>query len=519
MVRWLALISSAFVWTATLTGVVPGVARAQAETQVTETFAFTGDPQTFTVPGWVTEVEVVACGAQGAGLEEFGLLPGGEGGRVTSVLSVTPGEILLVVVGGEGTGTAGGYNGGGSGGVGTGGGGASDVRQGGSALSDRVVVGAGGGGSGALVPLVPPELPPVGLHGGEGGTSSINRGGGGSSGGGPGLATQGGVGGVGDFGDGEDGSLGVGGDGIAAGGGGGLYGGGGGGSQEVVEPFVYEAREYGGGGGGWSLGDSSEQGVCTGNGYVTITYDDAPLPTVVPGGAAVAEGDSATTTLNLPVTLSAPSDQPVTVGWYTIDTLTQPEAGLDYISASGTVTFDPGVTDATVPITVNGDTLDEGAPASWDAEWGAVRFHSPTNAVLAAGWGQIGFALIVDDDPLPAVDPQHGQVLEGDSGTTSLEVPVSLSAPSGNTVTVEWNTIDTLTQPEAGVDYEPASGTVTFDPGETDATVPVVVYGDTLPEDQLYGAEWGVVSFHSPTNATIGSGWDRLGLALIVDDD
>ena len=49
--------------------------------------------------------------------------------------------------------------------------------------------------------------------------------------------------------------------------------------------------------------------------------------------------------------------------------------------------------------------------------------------------------------------------MEGNSGTTTLDVPVTLSKPSTQTVTVDWETIDSLDQPEVGVDYESASGT------------------------------------------------------------
>ncbi len=77
---------------------------------------------------------------------------------MTATLTVVPGEILNVFVGGQGgagaAGGLGGFNGGGAGGTGTsffggGGGGASDIRRGGIALSNRVVV-AGGGGGGAF---------------------------------------------------------------------------------------------------------------------------------------------------------------------------------------------------------------------------------------------------------------------------------------------------------------------------------------------------------------------------------
>ena len=98
---------------------------------------------------------------------------------------------------------------------------------------------------------------------------------------------------------------------------------------------------------------------------------------------------------------------------------------------------------------------------------------------------------------------------------------VDLSAPSGQTVSVSWATIDTLDQPRVGVDYASGSGTLTFAPGETSKTVPFVVHGDTVDEPgQLWNAEWGGIVLSAPTNAVLGSGdLARVGFALIVDDD
>ena len=130
-----------------------------ANAQIITTYTFTGAQQTDTVPAGVTSLTLDVKGAQGGfGFNAPGA-PGGLGGRVQAVLAVTPGEVLNIYVGGkgvDGTATAGGpggYNGGGLGGTwsggrcGGGGGGASDVRQGGNALANRVVVGAGGGGT------------------------------------------------------------------------------------------------------------------------------------------------------------------------------------------------------------------------------------------------------------------------------------------------------------------------------------------------------------------------------------
>ena len=117
------------------------------------TFAYTGAAQTFTVPGGVVQVTLTVWGGQGKSNAQS--VAGGLGGQATGALTVTPGQVLNVYVGGGGgVGTAAGFNGGGSAAAhpcataaGGGGGGASDVRTPGTALSDRVIVGAGGGGA------------------------------------------------------------------------------------------------------------------------------------------------------------------------------------------------------------------------------------------------------------------------------------------------------------------------------------------------------------------------------------
>ncbi len=114
-----------------------------------KTFNYTGAAQDFTVPAGVTDISVVARGAKGGGSN------GAHGGRVHAVIPVTPGEKLVVYVGGDGSGTTGGFNGGGGGGYtgdsgGSGGGGATDVREGGTSLSDRILAVGGGGGRGGV---------------------------------------------------------------------------------------------------------------------------------------------------------------------------------------------------------------------------------------------------------------------------------------------------------------------------------------------------------------------------------
>ena len=204
-----------------------------------QTFSYTGSMQTWTVPAGVTSVTFTADGAAGAG-SSAGYGNGGLGGRVQGTLNVTPGQVLNIYVGGAGSGATGGYNGGGSGPTsyptwGGGGGGATDIRIGGTALADRVLVAAGGGGAGY-------NCGGSTNHGGGGGgttgitgwqcnsqTSYVGVGATQAAGG----ANLGGLGTAGTLGQGGNGYY------IYGGGGGGGYYGGGGGS-------------YGGGGGGSS---------------------------------------------------------------------------------------------------------------------------------------------------------------------------------------------------------------------------------------------------------------------------
>ncbi|MDX2173442.1 MAG: LamG-like jellyroll fold domain-containing protein [Bacteroidota bacterium] len=235
---------------------------SQSHAQTT-TFNYTGGLQTYTVPAGVTSISVDVKGAQGGfGYNCPAAIPG-LGGRVQCTLAVTPGQVLNIYVGGQGVagtasaGGAGGYNGGGLGGTwsggrcGGGGGGASDIRQGGTALANRVVVGAGGGGTGVNHS--------TGDAGGNGGGLTGTNGLTGAYLGGGATQLAGGT---------PNGASGVGGPGgtgqTGGGGGGGYYGGGG--------------SPWEGGGGGSSFTNSTvvssvvhTAGFQSGNGEILIT--------------------------------------------------------------------------------------------------------------------------------------------------------------------------------------------------------------------------------------------------------
>jgi parallel beta-helix repeat protein len=240
-----------------------------------------------------------------------------------------------------------------------------------------------------------------------------------------------------------------------------------------------------------------------------------PCVSIVPGGASRVEGASGSATLSIPVTLSAASSDPVTAHWSTYRPAA-PTAGYaeppgDFDEASGTVTFLPGQTTASVPVTVRGDLIDE------PDEFVLLQLTDPMNAAVRGGLYGLGLGAIVDDDAPPVVIPGGASVTEGDSSSTVVSIPVTLSAASGKTVTASWSTYRLLGTAGFAAppgDFDEASGVVTFLPGQTSATVSITIRGDVVDEpDELV-----LIPFTSAVNATVG-GFYHLGIGLITDDD
>ncbi len=221
------------------------------------------------------------------------------------------------------------------------------------------------------------------------------------------------------------------------------------------------------------------------------------VPRLTIGDITVLEGNSGIRAATFSVTLSAPWDQPVTVTYATANGTAT--AGSDYQAASGTLTIPAGQTTGTITILVNGDRLDEAD------ETFSVNLSSPTNATIADG---TGVGTIVDDEPRVSISDKT--VTEGNTGGTSATFTVTLSAAYDVPVTVNYATANGTAT--AGSDYQAASGTLTFAPGETSKTVKVQVIGDRLAEAN----ETFFVNLSGPTNAGITDGQ---GAGTIVDDE
>ena len=238
--------------------------------------------------------------------------------------------------------------------------------------------------------------------------------------------------------------------------------------------------------------------LADGQGLGTI-LDDDPAPAVSVSDCSVVEGDAGQTICTFTVSLSAVSGQDVSVGYATADGTAL--AGQDYLAASGTLVVPAGSPSQPVSVAVIGDLIDEP-----DEDF-TLSLSSPVNATIADGQGE---GTIIDNDLPPAVSAGDCGVVEGNTGSTPCDFTVTLSAPSGFTVSVSYATADgTATAP---IDYTPAAGMLTFPPGTSSQTVPVQVVGDTLVEPD----ETFFLNLSGPVNASLG---DAQGVGTIGDDD
>ena len=248
-------------------------------------------------------------------------------------------------------------------------------------------------------------------------------------------------------------------------------------TAEEIETFTVELSA--------PSGATVTDGTATG----TITDDDQPPTLSIDDAAAVSEGDAAEFT----VRLSAPSGVAVSASYATADGTAA--AGSDYTSTSGVVRFEPGETERTIAVA----TLDDEAPES--EETFTVELSAPSGATVADG---TGVGTITDDDAPELSIDDASAVAEGEPA----EFTVRLSAPSGAAVEVSYATVDGTAV--AGSDYTAASGTLRFEPGETERTIAVATLDDATSESE----ETFTVELSAPSGATVVD-----GTGTITDDD
>ncbi|MDE0420500.1 MAG: hypothetical protein OXK76_06375 [Gammaproteobacteria bacterium] len=258
---------------------------------------------------------------------------------------------------------------------------------------------------------------------------------------------------------------------------------------------------------------SEPMNATVGDGSATATIEDNDAaPSVSIHDASGAEDGEVT----FKVTLDAESALPISVGWSTGDAPTPTDdyglamADMDYVSSSGTVSFEPGVTEMSVSVMAMDDMIDE------HDEMFAVTLSDPAYATLGDAQG---IGTIMDNDDPPALSVADGMAAESDG---MLVFTVSLDNESGLPVSVDWWTGDievpdgSYTMAQAGMDYVAENGVLEFEPGTTSMTVEVPLLDDDVDEKD----EQFAITLHDAMYATFADDADAItAIGTITDND
>lgn len=186
-------------------------------------------------------------------------------------------------------------------------------------------------------------------------------------------------------------------------------------------------------------------------------------------------------------------------------------AGQDYTATSGTLTFSGGETTRTIQIPITNDSTtetDETFTISLRNDANLEVLGSPSTLVVT----------LQDRNTTPVITINNVTVPEGNTGTTTDALfIINLSAATGRTVSVDFATTNQTALGGnkcglLGVDYETASGNLSFSPTVTAFAIPIKVCGDNNAEAN----ESFRIAFSNPVGAAIQV---NSGFGAIVDDD
>jgi len=211
----------------------------------------------------------------------------------------------------------------------------------------------------------------------------------------------------------------------------------------------------------------------------TILNDDGaeqPPSALRVSAQPVVEGNAGTTRMDFQIFRSAitTNPTPIVFNWRTQNG--SATAGSDYVAANGQVTLTGPGPYAPIPVTINGDT--------------AVEPNETVRMVLEQVGGTLrldGGGVILNDDgsaPPPntnAIVPISATGTEPATGTAPVRVGVRLLRPATTEVRVNFAVGEGSAT--AGSDYTgPASGTLTFAPGDVLEEIPYQILADNLSE-------------------------------------
>ena len=186
--------------------------------------------------------------------------------------------------------------------------------------------------------------------------------------------------------------------------------------------------------------------------YIT----DLATTTIKAASATSNNLSSATRTIDVPVSLSASSEQSVQIDYQSVDG--SATAGEDYVATSGTLTFEPGQSKKTIPVEVSTSDL------SSDGKNLQLNFSNPSNANLVVSSTEVTFARNESPAVADALSDQKATVGEG----FALTPAEAFQDPNtGDSLTFSASSANGDSLP-SWLTFEPSSGTLTGTPGKDD---------------------------------------------------
>lgn len=253
-----------------------------------------------------------------------------------------------------------------------------------------------------------------------------------------------------------------------------------------------------------SLSNPVNATIAITDGIGSILDDDA-APTLSINNAAVTEGNAGTANAVLTMTLSAPSEKPITVNYGTENgSAFAPGLFADYaqIPATTLLALSPGQTTAAITAVVFGDTIFE------PNENFFIKLITPTNATTATAQGTV---TIINDDAQPTLSISNTAVTEADTTPATALFTVTLSHLSYQNIQVDYATADGSAIAPGDYTTVPST-TLTFIATEQQKTIPITVQGDTIDEfDETF-----LVNLGNAVNAAIAG---PTGIGTILDND
>ncbi|WP_233215462.1 beta strand repeat-containing protein [Rhodopirellula bahusiensis] len=227
-----------------------------------------------------------------------------------------------------------------------------------------------------------------------------------------------------------------------------------------------------------AIGSRSVDTTDTGTG--TIVNDDAEL-SIADAGSLDELNDTQTQTFNFVVTRSGDTSSTASAA-YTVSGADVD--GLDFVGGSlpsGTVNFLAGESTATITVSVEGDNAVE-MDEDFTVTLSGASTGTPGGSITITD--AEGDATIVNDDIDLSVAPAADDYETNDTQTQTFDFVVTRYGDKTGTTTATYNVVGTGTNPADAADFGGTfpTGTVTFNPTETTATISITFAGDNNVE-------------------------------------